>query len=270
MSFWCISTNGLITAISNAVTLGRNNLGCVLVASTGNYAPASIFYPANSPNVIAVGSIDRNGRRSSFSQYGSEIDLVAPGRDIYTTCMLGASDYTIINNGANGVYTSDFTGTSAACPHVSGIAALLISLYRNLTWTQVKYLMVTSCTKLSSYAFSNNPAHPNSSWNNEVGYGLVSAYGALSFALPRYVGRFIGDYSGYYIAYAGSGGGSVSVNLYAFPLHLSLSFTWSAQFYGNASSAYLSTNFRTSSRASFSDFASSTPCTGTVSAIFSP
>ncbi len=68
--------------------------------------------PAEYENVIAVGAIDRNGDRSSFSNYGSWVDIAAPGTDIYST--------------VPGGYES-MNGTSMACPHVSGVAALLVS-----------------------------------------------------------------------------------------------------------------------------------------------
>ncbi len=68
--------------------------------------------PAEYENAIAVGAIDREGKRSSFSNYGDWVDIAAPGTDIYST--------------VPGGYLS-MEGTSMACPHVSGVAALLVS-----------------------------------------------------------------------------------------------------------------------------------------------
>lgn len=69
--------------------------------------------PAEYDEVIAVGSIASNGLKSSFSNYGDWVDLAAPGSDIYST--VTGSGYAYMN------------GTSMACPHVSGVAALVVS-----------------------------------------------------------------------------------------------------------------------------------------------
>lgn len=84
--------------------------GVMIIASAGNAGVETVWYPAAYPAVIAVGSVDQTLERSSFSNYGAGIDIVAPGRDIYTTSV-------------NGDYMT-MTGTSFAAPQVTGIAAL--------------------------------------------------------------------------------------------------------------------------------------------------
>ena len=69
--------------------------------------------PANYEPVIAVGAIDANGNKASYSNYGSFVDIAAPGSSIYSTVPGGKYGY--------------LSGTSMACPHVSGAAALLVS-----------------------------------------------------------------------------------------------------------------------------------------------
>ena len=75
-------------------------------------------------------------------------------------------------------------GTSMAAPHVSGVAALVLSVNSNLTGQQVRDIIESTAQELDGYSFqpaSSN--HPNGTWNNEVGYGLVDAYAAVQKAL---------------------------------------------------------------------------------------
>ena len=168
-----LSTGGILqNAIDLATTQGRNNLGCVVVAASHNQGGAVVF-PASLGNVISVGAINRNGTRSSDSNYGNALDVVAPGTDIYTTDRQGNAGYNTAN-GTAGDYTN-FSQTSAATPHVAGIAALILSVRPDLTQEQVRQAIESACTKLSGYGFSNNSAHPNGTRNNQVGHGLVNA-----------------------------------------------------------------------------------------------
>jgi subtilisin family serine protease len=183
MSFSTEETNAVNTAISQAVSSN-----CVLVAASGNENASTVSYPANSSNVIAVGAISQCGQRKSQSScdgeswgsnYGSALDVVAPGVKIYTTDIQGNAGYNTAS-GTAGNYYASFNGTSAACPHVAGVAALILSAYPNLTQTQVRQAIESTCTKLSGYSFATNSSHPNGTWNNQVGHGLVNAYAALN------------------------------------------------------------------------------------------
>ncbi|MCR5555463.1 MAG: S8 family serine peptidase [Bacteroidales bacterium] len=171
-------------AISNAVTYGRNGNGCVVVFSSGNDYDSAVSYPAKLDNVIAVGSINPSGFRVNYSNYGSALDLVAPGVNISTTDLQGNdgynSIYSILDDYTNTAFTKFFDGTSAAAPHVSGVAALMLSVNPDLTGQQVQDILESTAQKLNGYSF--HPAsseHPNGTWNNHVGYGLVDAYAAV-------------------------------------------------------------------------------------------
>jgi hypothetical protein len=89
--------------------------GCVLVAAAGNSGQAQQFFPAALPEVIAVGSVDADGRRSRFSSWGAHLALCAPGEGI-----VGVSRH--------GYQVS--SGTSFASPFVAGAAAMLASFAR--------------------------------------------------------------------------------------------------------------------------------------------
>jgi len=190
------STNSVYDElIDSCVNYGRGGKGCVLVFCSHN-GGAAVCYPANLPNVIAVGSVNCVGRRVSDSNYGDELDVVAPvggGMDsinstkVYTTDLQGSLGENKAS-GTAGDYRSDFCGTSAASPQVAGIAALVLSANPNLTASDVRNIICMTTQKLYNYTFETTSAHPNGSWNNEVGYGLVDAEAAVQAALYCYAG----------------------------------------------------------------------------------
>lgn len=151
-------------AISEALTKGRNGLGCVITFATGN-DNSSVGYPANSnPKILAVGAISPCGERKSpsscdgegwGSNYGDEIDVVAPGVKIPTTSNTG--------------YTMTFNGTSSACPHVAGIAALVLSVNPSLTQSQVNDIIEQTAQKIGTYSYIQKIDRKNGTWNKEMG-----------------------------------------------------------------------------------------------------
>ena len=159
----------LENAIDNALANGRNGLGTIIVFSAGNDNGSPVGYPANHhPNILAVGSITRTGFRSSFSNIGSQLDVVAPGSGILST---------ISNQG-----TATWNGTSMAAPHVTGVAALILSVNPNLTVTEVNTIIEETAQKVGSYSYTSTSGRPNGTWNNQMGYGLVDAYQAVLLA----------------------------------------------------------------------------------------
>ena len=205
------------SAINNALTFGRNNKGCVISASAGNYYSDeqnpiySVYYPASDSHVIAVGAMSTCGERCSFvscegetgwgSCYGTELSVVAPGTLIPTTDIqdiygynptkplhvsLGALD--TISEFSDLNYTKWFAGTSAAAPHVSGVAALMLSVNPNLTSAQVKDIIEQTAQRVRDvnedpvnglYSYTESSDHPNGPWNIQMGYGLVNAHAAV-------------------------------------------------------------------------------------------
>jgi len=95
----------------------------LLIAAAGNDGEA-VLYPAAYTDVIAVGSVDSLNERASFSSYGYELELVAPGVDIESTSL---------NNGY-----STYSGTSMSAPHVAGVAALIKSYDNSLVNTEIR------------------------------------------------------------------------------------------------------------------------------------
>lgn len=175
-------------AISNAITNGRNGYGTIVVFASGNDNSPYVSYPANStPEIIAVGAMSPCGTRKSLyscdgenwgSNYGNELDVVAPGVLIPTTDRIGTDGYNPSNSPLGDYYMS-FNGTSSACPHVAAIAALVLSQNSFLYHYQVASIIESTAQKVGGYNYSNYVSRPNGSWNSEVGYGLVDAYSAV-------------------------------------------------------------------------------------------
>jgi thermitase len=99
--------------------------GVVLCAAAGNDSSVIPYYPGAYEHVIAVAATDGGDNRAWFSDYGSWVDVAAPGVSISTT-WIGSS------------YTTGFAGTSGATPHVSGLAALLFSAKPGATNAEVR------------------------------------------------------------------------------------------------------------------------------------
>jgi len=100
------------SSIKAAVEYAHEN-EVFVVAAAGNDGTNEPFYPAAFDTVISVGAIDSSSTIASFSNYGSTIDLVAPGVSIYTTNL--SNNYTVKS------------GTSFAAPHIAGVLALILS-----------------------------------------------------------------------------------------------------------------------------------------------
>ncbi|MEA1873307.1 MAG: S8 family serine peptidase [Bacteroidota bacterium] len=183
-------------AINNAITNGRNSLGTVVVAASGNDNNTTVEYPSMLTGVISVGAVHECGTRcvgfhtsaieitemlncngelwpiGKGSSYGVGLNVVAPGQNVYTT-NVKRSDFTTL------LYTGGFGGTSAAAPHVSGVAALLLSVNPDLNYTEVKDAIESTAQKIRTDFYDYNVSKPNGMWNEKLGYGMVDAYAAL-------------------------------------------------------------------------------------------
>lgn len=176
MSFGCTNNSANRSAIDYAYAHG-----VTLIAASGNLGWASPTFPASYSKVFAVGATTMFDERRNDSDYGTGLDVVAPGESIYTTGL--DNDYTI------------FYKTSSAAPQVAGAAALMLSVNPNLTPNAIYTILRNTAKKLSSYTFDSN------GWNNEVGYGLLDVYAAVTHALPLQISgeSFICDSMLYYI-----------------------------------------------------------------------
>ena len=147
-----------------------------MIFSSANDSNAAVAYPANhDPRIITVGAMTQHGQRNTTSNYGTALDVVAPGASIFTTDINGAGGYT-----TNGYHY--FNQTSAAAPFVSGLAALMLSLDPDLTVNEVSDIIELTAQKVNPflYTYDTEPNRPNGDWNEQMGYGLIDAYAALA------------------------------------------------------------------------------------------
>ena len=185
-------SNTITNAIQNAVNNGRGGLGCPVLFSSGNSGTSSVSYPANLQEVIAVGATTRNDVRASFSQYGSDLDIVAPGEKIATLDISGSAGYS--NSGCAATYNADYVssidGTSFSCPYAAGTMALILSVNRCLTQADARKILELSCDKVSGLCYNSTSGHPTSTWNNQMGYGRINAYNAVRYAFSTQINSY--------------------------------------------------------------------------------
>jgi subtilisin family serine protease len=125
---------GASTALDNAVSSSISSGVTYAIAGGNSNANACGFSPARVPAAITVGATQSNDARASFSNFGTCLDVFAPGVGI--TSSWGSSD----------TATNTISGTSMATPHVTGTAALILSANPGLTPTQVRDRLVAAST----------------------------------------------------------------------------------------------------------------------------
>lgn len=172
-------------ALDNAISHN-----CVIVAAAGNESSngqlAPVDYPAAYSPVISVGATDENDNLAFYSNGGANLKMVAPGgygaaalgsgfqptEDVFSDFLCPLPTAAATEGGFATAGDTNFgtaAGTSAAAPFVSGTAALILSLYPNLTNAQVANAIINNTDSLNN----------NQGWNAETGYGRLNVYQAL-------------------------------------------------------------------------------------------
>ena len=152
--------SGRSDAYQDAVTAAYEK-GVLIFAAAGNTASSGYFYPASYDHVTSVGAVDSYHRHSSFSTYNDMVDICAPGSRVLST---------VPSNGY-----STYSGTSMACPHAAGVAALVWSNFPTLPAEQLRTILESTATDL--------PLEAPNGRDDKYGHGLINAkaaYDAIS------------------------------------------------------------------------------------------
>jgi serine protease len=155
------------SSLQTACQYAWNN-GVVVVCAAGNDGSSSPSYPAAYSVCISVSAINSADGLASYSNYGSTIDICAPGGDDVDRNGDGYIDGVLQNtfdSSGEGYFFA--YGTSMASPHVAGVAALVWAVDPGLTNTEVRNILETTAEDLGS-----------SGWDQYFGNGLVDAYAA--------------------------------------------------------------------------------------------
>jgi serine protease len=139
--------------IVNAVT----EMGSIIVAASGNNNSTASHYPSSYKNVLSVTGTNMSDKKISFSNYGYDIDLTAPGFGVFTT-----------SNNSNYTYAS---GTSFSNPIVAGVMALVKSQNPELTGLQLAHQVRVT---------ADNIENLNPGYKDQLGTGRVNAYRAVT------------------------------------------------------------------------------------------
>jgi subtilisin len=174
---WCIQNGMHVVSMSLGGPSAPNalktmcdtawNRGLLLVAAAGNSglqipvppATSSVGFPAKYRNVIAVSAIDSANVIAAFSSRGPEVDMCAPGVNVLSDRVGGG--------------TTVMSGTSMACPHVAGVAALAWGSHRFSNNEQIWNLLASTVDNLGVPG-----------WDFLYGYGRVNALAAAAAMVP--------------------------------------------------------------------------------------
>lgn len=141
--------------------------GTIVVAAVGNKGSNVLYYPAAYDNVIGVGSVNENYKKSSFSQYNSSVEFLAPGENVWSTT--NKSGYT------------KKSGTSFSTPIVAGLIGEMMNIDDDITLDEIRTYL--SETTLIRDEWRDGETYQK---NDYYGYGLIDVSGCLAALIEEY------------------------------------------------------------------------------------
>jgi subtilisin-like proprotein convertase family protein len=185
--------------VSNAVHLGRQGRGVIMVRSAGNAREAGENanddgYLAN-PEVIGVGAVRADGRVASYSEPGACLLVAAPSGDadsptMFTTDLTGVNGVNLIQffppyqDLNNYVFNNlGFSGTSGSAPLVSGVVALMLSANPKLGWRDMQHILALSSRHMDRADPDLTTNAAGLAVSHNVGFGVPDAGRAVRLAL---------------------------------------------------------------------------------------
>jgi serine protease len=154
------------TTMQAAINKARSLSAVVIVAAGNEAMDASQSTPASCSGIVSVAGVGISGSRAYYSNYGASVSLAAPGGDMSGAILSTVDAGTDAPTGDSYNY---YMGTSMAAPHVSGVAALMVSRNRTLTPDQTASMLKST-------------VRPFPADCSGCGAGLVDAYGAVTAA----------------------------------------------------------------------------------------
>lgn len=170
-------SNIIREGITRGVTIGREGKGALFVFAAGN-SGGPVEFPASLSGSLAIGAVnlqdEHKDRDSSDGEHwwasnvGTELDLTAPGVGIHTTDIGGLAG----DNPED--WRSDFNGTSAACPVVAGVAALMFALKPYVSSSTVSAFLTESSERVDNHHYDQ--------WHHDYifGHGRINAAAAMT------------------------------------------------------------------------------------------
>jgi serine protease len=153
----------------SAINTARANGSTVVVAAGNSNDNAANYTPASCSGVVTVAAVDRSANRAYYSNYGSNIDLAAPGGETQTS---SNGVLSTLNSGTSSPGSDNYSfyqGTSMAAPHIAGVAALMYAANPSITPDEVE-----SALKSTTRSFAGSCS--------QCGTGLVDAAAAVNAA----------------------------------------------------------------------------------------
>ncbi len=165
------SDSQIIEPIEEALKYAYDKNVAIIAASGNSSTQEELFpvsYPASSRYAISVGAVNSENIREFYSNGGIGLDVVAPGSRIAQEAFYRYLGFEWFALGW-GIWA--FSGTSMASAHVAGIAALIKSLHPDWGHEEIKKALIESAIDIGGQG-----------WNEEYGFGLVDAFGAVTFS----------------------------------------------------------------------------------------